>query len=178
MISDSRVSILNMKITRSESGKNPDEKFERMKSLQLNIYKPPVNIKESYRFDLIQSVNSNVKFGGFYNGSVNIQFSPVMYIKPFSFLSIFASRQKNLFIPMADLQENMLPLAVETSGMIVIENLVKVFAPPDKTVRGIAEFALKNCISFLMYSIFNADEKNNSGVSAYNFYYFSAGITF
>ena len=62
-----------------------EEKFEYMKSIQINLYKAPVETKESYHFDLIQSVNSNVKFGGFYNGSVNIQFSPAMYIKPFRF---------------------------------------------------------------------------------------------
>lgn len=157
----------------------PDERYEFMKSVQINLYKAPAEIKENYKFDLIESVNSNVKFGGFYNGSVNIQFSPAMYIKPFSFLSIYANHQKNLFIPMESITDNAVPLAVETTGMVLIENIVKIFAPPDKVVRGVAEFALKNCVSFLVYSIFNSSQASqSSGVYKYDFYYFSAGITF
>ena len=157
----------------------PDERYEFMKSVQINLYKAPAEIKENYKFDLIQSVNSNVKFGGFYNGSVNIQFSPAMYIKPFSFLSIYANHQKNLFIPMECITDNAVPLAVETTGMVLIENIVKMFAPPDKVVRGVAEFALKNCVSFIVYSIFNSSQASkSSGVYKHDFYYFSAGITF
>lgn len=144
----------------------------------MSLYKAPLEIKENFRFDLIQSVNSNVKFGGFFNGSVNIQFSPSMNIKPFSFLSIYANHQKNLFIPMESLQENALPLAVETTGMVVIENVVKFFAPPDKIIRGLTEFTLKNCISFMIYSLFTDSQSNNGGVYKYDFYYVSAGITF
>lgn len=150
-----------------------------MKSIQLNLYKAPVEVKENYNFDLIQSVNSNVKFGGFYNGSVNIQFSPAMYIKPFSFLSIYANHQKNLFIPMESIRENMISLAVETSGMVLIENVVKLLAPPNKIIRGLTEFTLKNCVSFLVYSIFNSSQASqNSGVYKHDFYYISAGVTF
>ncbi len=149
-----------------------------MKSIQLDLYKAPVEIKETFHFNLIESVNSNVKFGGFYNGSVNIQFSPAMYIKPFQFLSIYANHQKNLFIPMKDLQSNMFSLAAEASGIILVENAVKLFAPPNKVVRGLAEFTLKNCISFLIYSIFNSTQKPTDGVYKYDFYYISAGITF
>lgn len=156
-----------------------DEKFEYIKSVQINLYKAPVKTEENFRFNLIESINSNVKFGGFYNGSVNIQFSPAMYIKPFSFLSIYANHQKNLFIPMQSIQENALPLAVEASGMVIIETVVKVFSPPDKIVRGLAEFTLKNCISLLIYSIFNSgDASHSSGVYKHDFYYISAGITF
>ncbi|MBS1493767.1 MAG: hypothetical protein JST55_09655 [Bacteroidetes bacterium] len=167
-----------MKSSELKIEKSVDEKYERMKSIQFSFYKAPVELKESYRFDLIQSVNSNVKFGGFYNGSVNIQFSPAMFIKPFEFLSIYANHQKNLFIPMANLRDNAVSLAVETSGMVLIENAVKIFAPPNKVVRGLTEFTLKNCLSFLIYSIFNSSQTNNTGVYKYDFYYISAGITF
>jgi hypothetical protein len=166
---------------RFENKFEPDlaERYEFMKSVQISLYKAPVEIKETYKFDLMQSVNSNVKFGGFYNGSVNIQFSPAMYIKPFSFLSIYANHQKNLFIPMESITDNAVPLAVETTGMVLIENIVRMFAPPDKVVRGVTEFALKNCVSFLIYSIFNSSQASqNSGVYKFDFYYFSAGITF
>lgn len=157
----------------------PDERYEFMKSVQINFYKAPAEIKENYKFDLIKSVNSNVKFGGFYNGSVNIQFSPAMFIQPFSFLSIYANHQKNLLIPMESISNNAIPLAVETTGMVLIENIVKMFAPPNKVVRGVTEFALKNCVSFIVYSIFNSSQASqNSGVFKHDFYYFSAGITF
>ncbi len=153
-----------------------------MKTVRVNLYKAPVQVKETYHFDLIQSVNNNVKFGGFYNGGVNIQFSPAMYIKPFDFLSIYASRQKNLFIPMERLFNNASQLAAETSGMILIENAVRFFAPPNKIVKGIAEFTLKNCVAYLIYALFNSSVnssgENNNGVSKYDFYYFSAGVTF
>lgn len=159
-----------------------NERFELMKSVQINIYKAPAEVKETYRFDLIESLNSNVKFGGFYNGSVNIQFLPAMYIKPFDFLSIYANHQKNLFIPMQSLRENAVQLAVETTGMVVIENAIRFLAPENKIVKGLAEFTLKNCVSLLAYSIFNSSSnssgESNGGVYKYDFYFLSAGITF
>jgi hypothetical protein len=167
------------KSSREKSEDHSENKFESVKSFQIHMYKAPLDSKENFRFNLIESMNSNVKFGGFYNGSINIQFSPAMYIKPFSFLSIYANRQKNLFIPMERLQENAASLAAETSGMIIIETLVKLILPPNIIVRGITEFTLKNCISFLMYSIFNSSQgSRSSGVYKYDFYYLSAGITF
>lgn len=71
-----------------------DEKYEYMKSVQLEMYRPFAKTKGDFHFNLIESVNSNVKLGGIYNGSINIQFSPSMYIRPFEFLSIYANHQK------------------------------------------------------------------------------------
>jgi len=154
-----------------------DEKIEYVKSVQLNFYKIPPAIKEDLKFNLIEPVNDNIKFGGFYNGSINIQFSPSMYIKPFSFLSIYANRQENLFIPKENLKDYSASLAVETAGIVLIENFVNLFSPPDNTVRSISKFVLKNCINLLAAKIFNGSSDNNS-VYKYNFYFVSAGVIF
>lgn len=178
-----RIEILHdavpVKTSESKFENSSFNNFEFMKSVQLNIYKAPVIVKENFHFNLIESVNSNVKFGGFYNGSVNIQFSPAMYIKPFSFLSVYANHQKNLFIPMDRLTDNAYPLAIETSGLILIENALKFIAPSNKVVKGLTEFALKNCVSFLVSSIFSSSQNSSqNGIYKYDFYYISAGITF
>lgn len=155
-----------------------DEKVEFMKSVQLNFYKIPIEIKEDFKFNLIESVNDNIKFGGFYNGSVNIQFSPSMYIKPFSFLSIYANRQENLFIPMENLKDYSASLAAETAGIVLVENFVDLFSPPNNIIRSISKFVLKNCINLLAAKIFNDSSNNNNSVYKYNFYFISAGVVF
>lgn len=80
---------------------------------------------------------------------------------------------------MQSIRENMVSLAVETTGMVLIENAVRLFAPPNKIIRGLTEFTLKNCVSFLVYSIFYLSQSSlRSGVYKHDFYYLSAGLTF
>lgn len=155
-----------------------DEKIEFVKSVQLNFYKAPIEIYENYKFNLIESVNDNIKFGGFYNGSVNVQFSPSMYIKPFSFLSIYANRQENLFIPMENIKDYSVTLVAETAGVVFVENFVNLFSPPDNTIRSISKFVLKNCINLLAAKIFTGASKENNSVFKYNFYFVSIGLVF
>jgi hypothetical protein len=100
-----------------------------------------------------------------------------MYIKPFSFLSIYANRQENLFIPMENLKDYTASLAAETAGIVLIENFVNLFSPPDNTIRSISKFVLKNCINLLAAKIFHGSSDNNS-VYKYNFYFVSAGVVF
>jgi len=170
------VPLVSSSIKNKKSERSAVEVFEFEKNLRMNFYKPAVNPNINNNFDFIQSVNSNVKFGGFYDGNVNIQFSPSMYIKPFSNLSVYTYRQKNVFIPMKNVKENILPLAAETSGIILIEGLSKIFTMENKITKSVIEFALKNCISFLVNSAFVTNEKQP--IPTYNFYYFSASLNF
>ena len=107
---------------------------------------------------------------------INIQFSPSLYIKPFSQLSVYTYRQKNLFIPIKYVKENILPLAVETSGMVIIDGISKILSLKNQITKSLIDFALKNCVSLLVNSAFFSNEKQ--GISAYNFYYFSASLNF
>ncbi|MBS1516445.1 MAG: hypothetical protein JSS63_15545 [Bacteroidetes bacterium] len=142
------------------------------------MYKAPVDASQNLKFDLIQSVNSNVKFGGFYNGSVNIQISPSMYLKPVSFIGIYASHQKNIFIPIENIKENIPALAAETAGIVLVENSINILNIKNGIVKGIAEFALKNIASLLIHSCFYSSNKKNPQISNFDFYFISAGITF
>ena len=146
--------------------------------MQLSFYKTPLVNKENFKFNLIESVNDNIKFGGFYNGSVNVQFSPSMYIQPFSFISIYANRQENIFIPMENIKDYSAALAAETAGVVLVENFVNIFSPPDNTIRSISKFVLKNCINLLAAKFFNSTSKENNPVYKYNFYFVSVGVEF
>jgi len=155
------------------------EQNEIAKNILMNFFKPQQR-NDVPDFDFIQSVNSNVKFGGIYDGNINIQIAPSLYIKPFSNISIYTLRQKNHFIPMKDIKENaaenFLPIIAEAAGMVLIEGISKIDFFQSKTLQSITEFILKNCVTILANSAFRSNEKEGSG--EYNFYFLSTSISF
>ena len=131
-------------------------------------------IKEEFSFNPIKSINGNIKFGGFYNNKVDLYFAPQMYIKPFDWIGIYAIRQKHVYIPIEEIKENIKPLAIETAGLVIIENVVNFFTLNDKLINGILNFALKNGFTFLMQSL----EDENKKLPKWEYYYCSIGIRF
>ena len=146
-------------------------------TLSANLYRSPQ--KREYRFDPIKSVNNNIKFGGFNNGKVDLYFAPMMNIKPFDGVRIFATRHRHLYIPIESIQENVSSLAIETAGIVILENLVDYITIDDNVLNGLLNFSLKNGLSFIINSIlYSKDELKEKQIGSYDYYYFSTSIRF
>ena len=130
--------------------------------------------KAEFQFNPIKSLNGNIKFGGFYNGGVDLFTAPDMYIKPFEGISIYAIRRKHIFVPLEKLQENLEPILIQTVCLAAIENAVNYFTTGNSVLNGLLNFALKNGFTYLSESTKN--KKNR--LPTWESYYFSIGIRF
>jgi hypothetical protein len=130
--------------------------------------------KEEFVFNPVKSLNGNIKFGGFYNGGIDLFVAPDMYIKPFDGIAIYAIRRKHTFIPLEKMQENIQPILLETVCLAAIENAVNYFTVGDKVLNGILNFALKNGFTYLAQA--TKDQKRK--LPTWESYYFSIGVRF
>ena len=130
--------------------------------------------KEEFVFNPVKSLNGNIKFGGFYNGGIDLFVAPDMYIKPFDGIAIYAIRRKHTFIPLEKVQENIQPILLETVCLAAIENAVNYFTVGDKVLNGILNFALKNGFTFLS----QATKDKEKRLPTWESYYFSIGVRF
>jgi len=77
---------------------------------------------------------------------------------------------------MKDVKGNILPIAVETAGMVLVEGISKMNVFNNNTVKNLIEFVLKNCVMLIANSAFRSNEKE--GKNEYNFYFISASLNF
>lgn len=130
--------------------------------------------REEFHFNPVKSLNGNIKFGGFYNGGIDLFVAPDMYIQPFDGISIYAIRRKHTFIPLEKVQENIQPILLETVCLAAIENAVNYFTVGNKVLNGILNFALKNGFTFLSQT--TKDKKKR--LPTWESFYFSIGVRF
>jgi hypothetical protein len=133
--------------------------------------------REEFHFNPVKSLNGNIKFGGFYNGGIDLFVAPDMYIQPFNGISIYAIRRKHTFIPLEKVQENIQPILLETVCLAAIENAVNYFTVGDKVLNGILNFALKNGFTLLSQAMKDTEDKKNR-LPTWESYYFSIGVRF
>ena len=126
---------------------------------------PPANI--------ISSFKSNIHFAGFWDHYAIINFTPDMYVKPFEFISFYASHNTSVYVPISEAKSYVKSLAIKSIAIVAVDNTVKFLLPPNKIIQAIAGFAAKNIImSFL--------KTTSSGKSSleFKYYYYSVSIRF
>jgi hypothetical protein len=141
-------------------------------TLRDNLYQKKT--KEEFSFNPVSSLNGNLKFGGFWDGGVDLYFAPEVYIQPFDGVSIYAVRHSHVYIPLEQMQDNIKPLVIETICLAAIENAVNFLTFEDKVLNGILNFALKNGFTYLTQSA----RKEEQLLPTWEYYYCSIGITF
>ncbi|MFI5212288.1 MAG: hypothetical protein ACHQIH_05350 [Ignavibacteria bacterium] len=106
--------------------------------------------KEERSFNIVSSFRGNIRFGGFWDKYAIINFTPVMYIKPFEFLSIYANHNLSYFVPVKAAAEHFKLMAIQSTAVLAIDNFVKHLLPASSIVKSICSFALKNLVIFCM----------------------------
>lgn len=140
------------------------------------FYKERATKKTEYSFNLISTVNNNVKFGGFYGRYINILYNPEMYIEPLERVRVYALHQNSMLIPFDKIRENIGAVTIETAAMVGVESAVNFLFHDNPVLKGIFNFSLKHAA---LYLVNNFSRKfSDDRIEGYDFYYCSVGITF
>jgi hypothetical protein len=153
--------------------KTTDPKYEIFREY-ININKNQGKEPQKVSFNLVASFRSNIRFGGYWQGYAIVNFTPNMYIKPFGFLSLYASHNYSKFIPVKSLKENFSGLAAEGAAILAIDNSVKFLFPDSPVLRAIAGFAGKIIIIDLLFK----NNKKKRNYQEFRYYYYAFTVSF
>lgn len=122
---------------------------------------------------IINSFKSNIHFAGFWDHYAVINFTPDMYVKPFEFISFYASHNTSVYVPITEVKNYVKSLAIKSLAIVTIDNSLRFLLPPNKIIQSLAGFAAKNIIM-------NFLKTNTGGNPAleFKYYYYSVSISF
>jgi hypothetical protein len=133
--------------------------------------------KEFSTFDVVSSsFRSNIRFGGFWDKYAIINFTPQMNLKPFDFVSIYASHNMSCFIPIKGVKEHFKSMAIQSAAIMAVESSLKFLLPEESVVKSILGFALKNAIIFYFMKPYLENTKGENQILEYDQYYYSMSI--
>jgi hypothetical protein len=142
----------------------------------INLASPKKTIEVSAFNTLSASFRSNVRFGGFWEKWAIINFSPSIFISPFSFINIYADHKISFFIPMTAIKDEVKNLCIQGAALLAVDNAFRFFIKSDELIPVITNFALKNIVLTLVNKSIN--HKKGSEVYEYNSMYYSMSIRF
>lgn len=133
--------------------------------------------KEESVFNILSaSYRNNIRFGGFWEKYAIINFAPSVFIKPFSFLSVYANHIHSCFIPIEGIKEHMQSLFIQSAAILAVDNSFKLFFGSEDIIPVITGFAVKTIILNSIMSSINQNKENK--IQNYKSYYFSVSIRF
>lgn len=118
--------------------------FENPNIITLNFYQ--IKKETKYSFDLINSVGSNISFGGFFDKYAVLNFAPKMFIKPTDFLSIYGNQNLYCLIPIQGIKDHITNITIQGLAVLAIDNSMKIFFPENQWIPQLISFAVKNLI--------------------------------
>ncbi|MDQ3020880.1 MAG: hypothetical protein M3R36_09960 [Bacteroidota bacterium] len=172
---------------------NNTERFEKIKTgfSKGDVRKKQVNVEniifrfantkkeEKYSFDIISSVGSNISFGGFWDKYALLNFTPQMYIKPLSFISIYANNNLYCLIPLKGIKEHFQSVTIQGLSILAIDNSMKLFFPDNHWIPQLISFAAKNLlINFVIKPSFKKSNNSDTQILDFENYYYSVSINF
>jgi hypothetical protein len=151
----------------------PDERVTmELREFSKNLFVPVKQI--SYPAPgLVNSFRNNVHFGGFWDKYCIINFTPNMYIQPTDFISIFATHNTSVYVPIKGATEYAKSLALQSLAIVAIDNSMKFLLPPNNVIQGIVSFALKNAAMALVKKF-----SSENTLTEFKYYYYSVSIRF
>lgn len=181
------------KIKEDKTSAKINERYQESEMIQsINVnkgnlnYNPDVRLKfyeykkeEKYSFDFVNSVGSNISFGGFWDKYAIINFTPNVFIRPADFISIYANNNLNCLVPLKGLDEHIKSITLQGFAVLAVDNSFKILFPSDHWVPQLISFAAKNVlINFVIKpSIRNGADAENPVLEFENYYY-SLSINF
>src|SRR5205085_9733266 len=107
---------INKSSNNSETKNYDSDFYNSFENSVRNSTKPILNpdrVPEKPKLDIVSSYRNNIHFGGFWNGYAILNFTPTMYIQPFSFISIYANHNFSNYVPLKDIEQNFKSLFIE-----------------------------------------------------------------
>ncbi|MEO8664616.1 MAG: hypothetical protein ABI462_03890 [Ignavibacteria bacterium] len=155
----------------------PDKKTNRTENIVINFFKS--KIREEQSFDLLSTVGNNISFGGFWDRYAVINFTPQLNIRPVSFISIYANRNLNCFIPISGIKEYYQSVLIQSAAILAIDKSLNFFLDSKNWITDVITFAAKNLIVSLLIKP-AIDNTSNTPKPMFQFesYYYSFRITF
>lgn len=135
----------------------------------------PKNIP--YKFDIVSSFRSNIRYGGFWDKYAIINFTPEMYIKPFDFISVYAIRNMSFWVPIDGIKQNFRSMALRSAAILAADNSVKLFLRNEKVLGPVVGFLLKNFFLYLVNKT-EKDSDSKNDLKNYDNHYYAVSIRF
>lgn len=160
----------------------PEKKVEtaeiesKLYEFQFNAFnRPEKNVV--FKFDIVSSFRSNIRYGGFWDKYAIVNFTPEMYIKPFDFISIYAIRSMSFWVPIDGIKQNFKSMALRSAAILAVDNSIKLFLGNEKIIGPVMGFLLKNLFLYAINkSESESDNKNN--LKNYDQHYYAISIRF
>lgn len=133
-------------------------------------------VNNENQFDIVKSFRSNIRFGGFWDKYVIVNYTPEMSIEPAKHITFSARHNLSYFIPLTGLRDHFKLMAVQSAAVLVIDSSVKLLLPEKGMFRAVLNFALKNLI--LHYMLRSVTANGNDKVMEFGYYYYSLSIRF
>ena len=176
---DAGNSLLNnssMKLNLSEEVKSEAKLIPVLYRYSTEVLNPNRPAKEERTFNIVSSFRGNIRFGGFWDRYAIVNFTPVMYIKPFDFLSIYANHNLSYFIPIKAVKEHFKLMAIQSAAVLIIDNSIKHLFPASGMIKSICSFLLKNIVIFYMKKPLR--ENGNDRILEFDQLYYSISLRF
>lgn len=155
----------------------PSKNFENTNTITLNFYQ--IKKETKYSFDIINSVGSNISFGGFFDKYAVLNFTPKMFIKPTDFLSIYGNQNLYCLIPIQGIKDHITNITIQGLAVLAIDNSMKIFFPESQWIPQLISFAAKNLIiNGIIKSSIERNINSPFPILEFDDFYYSVSINF
>ncbi|MBZ0203648.1 MAG: hypothetical protein K8I03_11590 [Ignavibacteria bacterium] len=142
----------------------------------IDFLHPEKTIREDLKSNIVRSFRSNIRFGGFGDKYVIVNYTPEMNIQPSESISIYAHHNLSYFIPMRGLKEHFKLMVIQSAAILAIDNTVKFLIPAKGMLNSIVNFALKNVV--LHYMLNSVTGSGKEKIHEFGYYYYSISVRF
>ena len=142
----------------------------------IDFLHPENTLKEDNKFNIVKSFRGNIRFGGFWDKYVIVNYTPEINIHPSESISLYAQHNLSYFIPFKSLKEHFKLMAIQSAAILAIDNSVKFLVPAGSMLSSIVNFALKNVILHYMFK--SVTGNGNDKILEFGYYYYSVSIRF
>jgi hypothetical protein len=161
----------------NESINTKVKKIENHQRISLKFFE--IRKEKKYSFDIMNSVGSNISFGGIWERYAVINFTPQMFIQPASFISIYANNNLSCLIPLDLIKEHFQFITIQSLAVLAVDNSVKMLFPAGQWIPQLISFAAKNLlINFLVKSSNEKMSNSNTSILQFENFYYSVSINF
>ncbi len=129
--------------------------------------------KETYNFDVVSSLGSNVSFGGMHENYAFINFTPQMFIRPAGFIQIYANHNLLKVVPLENINSAAASLLMQGLLLVAADNATKYILNEKTWISELVCFTVKNLLMGLLVKpvVKSSNRKMIPWIQDESFYY-------